>query len=310
VHEVESLLRKHAPPGSRASSSAHSSSDASASNSTGEHTQSASQFAAGCQSELSRKQSSDSVSKLQSELADELGDVLFNALLLVSICARDHANGLTLDECAVAACAKLRRRAPYVDGDRAPANVAEAQELWQAGKAKERREAQDTSSAESPTVACEQVQTVLAHGEPRAATPLQREALPPAPIGSAAPFSTMSNKDDAQREHAQSTQNEASVHERPRCEAPSLAQDAPESDADHRSLCVTNVKDATTGAVLVAHAADTNGAADSVSSLIEGSVGALDPADCSDSASDHGLSDWARAFAQEEPEPSDGDESE
>eukprot|EP00965_Chrysotila_dentata_P170989 5643070-Pleurochrysis_carterae.AAC.6 len=146
VHEVESLLRKHAPPGSRASSSAHSSSDASASNSTGEHTQSASQFAAGCQSELSRKQSSDSVSKLQSELADELGDVLFNALLLVSICARDHANGLTLDECAVAACAKLRRRAPYVDGDRAPANVAEAQELWQAGKAKERREAQVRSS--------------------------------------------------------------------------------------------------------------------------------------------------------------------
>ena len=71
-----------------------------------------------------------------SELASELGDVLFNALLLIEVCARN--GGVSVDEAAAASVSKLRRRyPPLFDGTLGGMSMAQANEAWVSGKAAE-----------------------------------------------------------------------------------------------------------------------------------------------------------------------------
>tara|TARA_B110001452_G_scaffold34480_1_gene26597 strand:- start:316 stop:870 length:555 start_codon:yes stop_codon:yes gene_type:complete len=70
------------------------------------------------------------------ELTSELGDVLFNALLLIEVCARD--GGVSVDAAAAASVSKLRRRyPPLFDGSLDGMSAAQANEAWSTGKAAE-----------------------------------------------------------------------------------------------------------------------------------------------------------------------------
>ena len=76
-----------------------------------------------------------------------LGDVLFDVLLLIRVAARDLSPAaVSLEACAAAACAKLRRRAPYVSGAAVPASPEEAEAWWQRTKEAEKAEAGPAAS--------------------------------------------------------------------------------------------------------------------------------------------------------------------
>ncbi|EOD14522.1 hypothetical protein EMIHUDRAFT_461494 [Emiliania huxleyi CCMP1516] len=68
--------------------------------------------------------------------------MLFDVLLLIRVAARDLSPAaVSLEACAAAACAKLRRRAPYVSGAAVPASPEEAEAWWQRTKEAEKAEA-------------------------------------------------------------------------------------------------------------------------------------------------------------------------
>ena len=48
------------------------------------------------------------------ELTKELGDVLFDVLMLIEVTSRDQ-EGVTLQACTNAACAKIKKRCSYID---------------------------------------------------------------------------------------------------------------------------------------------------------------------------------------------------
>ncbi len=75
-------------------------------------------------------------------LANELGDVLFDALMLIEVTKRDHPAEVNLEACAASACAKLRRRCPYIFGGSPASTVEEAEAAWQSAKRAERERAE------------------------------------------------------------------------------------------------------------------------------------------------------------------------
>ena len=70
-------------------------------------------------------------------LQNELGDVIFDALLLAAVAARDHA-GVSMSGCFEDAAAKVRRRCPHIFGKAMAATAADASALWLAAKAQEK----------------------------------------------------------------------------------------------------------------------------------------------------------------------------
>ncbi|KAJ1629320.1 hypothetical protein T492DRAFT_1011621 [Pavlovales sp. CCMP2436] len=73
-------------------------------------------------------------------LESELGDVLFDVLMLIEACSKDHGTG-GLERVCSASVAKLRRRAPYAfDGGPKVQTANDTDRLWQAGKDAERAE--------------------------------------------------------------------------------------------------------------------------------------------------------------------------
>ena len=88
-------------------------------------------------------------------LSKELGDVLFDALMLIEVAKRDHPK-VSLDACTASACAKLRRRCPYIFDGPSVSTIEEAEAGWQAAKRAERDE--------------------------EATVPLERVAAPPPPL--------------------------------------------------------------------------------------------------------------------------------
>ena len=90
-------------------------------------------------------------------LAKELGDVLFDALMLIEVTQREHAE-VSLDACAASACSKLRRRCPYIFGGPPASTVEEAESAWQAAK---RAEREATAMSPPPVAASPDAATVV-----------------------------------------------------------------------------------------------------------------------------------------------------
>ena len=106
-------------------------------------------------------------------LAKELGDVLFDALMLIEVTRREHAE-VSLDACAASACSKLRRRCPYIFGGPQVSTVEEAESAWQAAKRAER----EAAARAEPTL-------------PVAAVPAAATAAPPPPAAAVSRFAAV-----------------------------------------------------------------------------------------------------------------------
>ena len=59
------------------------------------------------------KRRGDSSAPDSKELTKELGDVLFDVLMLIEVTSREH-QGVSLEACKASACAKVRKRCPYI----------------------------------------------------------------------------------------------------------------------------------------------------------------------------------------------------
>ena len=76
-----------------------------------------------------------------SELIKELGDVLFDTLMMIQVASAEFPDsGVSLEACAASACAKVKRRCPYIfdKNSRGASSVADAEAAWQAAKQRER----------------------------------------------------------------------------------------------------------------------------------------------------------------------------
>ena len=80
------------------------------------------------------------LAKARGELEAEIGDMIFDTFLMAGLAERDGL-GVSLDGAATRACAKLRRRCPYVFGGEVARCSEDAERIWQRVKMEEKAEA-------------------------------------------------------------------------------------------------------------------------------------------------------------------------
>ena len=92
------------------------------------------------------------------EINAELGDVLFDCMLLIAICQRDMAGGISIESAAESAVVKLTRRCPHLFTNGKMPEAHEAEAAWQRAKREERKSADDGTSTLTRSV-YEQIDT-------------------------------------------------------------------------------------------------------------------------------------------------------